>query len=196
MYYVYLIKNTINNKTYIGLTDNLLRRWKSHINNKNTIERPLYKALRKHGEENFVFSVLFECNDKQMAISKEISMIKEYQSFGKHGYNLTEGGYIPSESIRKTNSERLKRDNPMTKLRSNRGSFKPGQKPIITEERNNKIRASKLGSKNHNYGNKNAADHMHVQMTCEHCGKIISKGNYYRWHGDKCKDNTFSNPHV
>ena len=25
------------------------------------------------------------------------------------------------------------------------------------------------------------------QFTCEHCDKVICKGNYMRWHGDKCK---------
>lgn len=25
------------------------------------------------------------------------------------------------------------------------------------------------------------------QITCEHCGKTVSKGNFVRWHGDACK---------
>lgn len=25
------------------------------------------------------------------------------------------------------------------------------------------------------------------KLVCEHCGKTVSKGNYARWHGDKCK---------
>jgi hypothetical protein len=25
------------------------------------------------------------------------------------------------------------------------------------------------------------------QITCEHCSKTVSKGNYVRWHGSKCK---------
>jgi hypothetical protein len=28
---------------------------------------------------------------------------------------------------------------------------------------------------------------MSTKKTCEHCGKIITIGNYSRWHGDKCK---------
>jgi len=77
--------------------------------------------------------------------------------------------------------------NPMKKIRRNNGTYVKGQKPIITPERNDKIRKSKLGEKNHNYGNKNAANHMNVNMTCEHCFKIMTKGNYYRWHGIKCR---------
>lgn len=26
-----------------------------------------------------------------------------------------------------------------------------------------------------------------IKMTCEHCGKIISRLNYKRWHGDRCR---------
>ena len=25
------------------------------------------------------------------------------------------------------------------------------------------------------------------KTTCEHCGKITTKGNYRRWHGDNCR---------
>jgi hypothetical protein len=26
-----------------------------------------------------------------------------------------------------------------------------------------------------------------LYRTCEHCGSVVDKGNYTRWHGDKCK---------
>jgi hypothetical protein len=41
------------------------------------------------------------------------------------------------------------------------------------------------------------------KTTCEHCGKNATKGNYIRWHGDRCKilsnvssDTTFSKPYL
>jgi hypothetical protein len=86
-----------------------------------------------------------------------------------------------------SNKPTNQKHNHMKTLRTNKGSFKPGQKPIITKERNEKIRVSKIGQNNPNFGNKEAAKHLHVNVICEHCSKSISKGNYYRWHGTKCK---------
>lgn len=28
-----------------------------------------------------------------------------------------------------------------------------------------------------------------INHTCEHCGKIIKGTNFFRWHGDNCKQN-------
>lgn len=32
------------------------------------------------------------------------------------------------------------------------------------------------------------------KTTCEHCGKVATKGNYRRWHGDNCRFLTGENP--
>jgi len=76
--------------------------------------------------------------------------------------------------------------NPMKKLRHNKGTFKQGHKPIISAERNEKVRQSKLGNKNPNYGKKGTADIINAKVTCPNCGLIINKGNYVRWHKPKC----------
>jgi len=34
---------------------------------------------------------------------------------------------------------------------------------------------------------KNGLDNMNSRMICEHCDVEANKGNYARWHGDKCK---------
>lgn len=62
-------------------------------------------------------------------------------------------------------------------------------------------REVKLGKKNPNYGviqkpewNKKKSDAQKgvpkPSITCEHCGKTVGgHGNYFRWHGDKCRLN-------
>lgn len=83
---------------------------------------------------------------------------------------------------------RMKYNNPMTKLRVNRGSFKPGHKPVFTPERNEKVRRSKIGAKNPNFGKTGSFDHINKFFcTCIHCGMETTKGNIARWHNDKCK---------
>lgn len=187
MYYIYKITNLITNKCYVGFTNNPDQRWKNHKNCKQF--RPLYNSMKKHGKENFIFEIVYQHENREHVLLEKEPFYIQYFDAYNNGYNCTKGGEdTNTEQMRKNASERMKNNNPMKKLRINKGSFKKGHKPKITAERNEKIKTSKLGKNNPNYGNKNAANHMNVKITCEHCGKNVSKGNYYRWHGDKCKN--------
>ena len=96
---VYCIKNTINNKEYIGLTTRTLEhRWKQHIyesNKKDSWEwnTPLGNAIKKYGKDSFQVFVLEECSSETELKQKEIQLIKERKSLASEtGYNLTLGG--------------------------------------------------------------------------------------------------------
>jgi len=58
---IYMWKNTINDKKYIGSTQNISQRF-SQYSNPNYLEintsMPIYRALLKHGYENFDFSII------------------------------------------------------------------------------------------------------------------------------------------
>ena len=97
---IYLIRNKVNGKCYIGQSIYLKKRLLHHISNftNDRYESPLYKALLKYGFENFELEILntFEGTDytdikKQLDIL-EIKYIKEYNSYGNTGYNQTYGG--------------------------------------------------------------------------------------------------------
>lgn len=186
IYSIYKITNKVNNKVYIGFTQDIEIRWKNHRNSK--YDRPLYNSIKKHGIDNFLFEVIYQSTDREHTLLEmEPFFIKEYNSYNK-GYNCVKGGLnTNTDEMRKRTSDRMKLNNPMKVLRRNAGTFKKGQKPTITDERNEKIRVSKLGSNNHNYGNPKAADAMNTRITCEGCGKETNKGNYARWHKNKCK---------
>jgi group I intron endonuclease len=93
MAYIYKITNEINNKIYIGKTEenNPIKRWKEHCRdykkerNKN---RPLYLAMLKYGLDNFSFTVIEQTDN---ANEREKYWIEQYDSF-KKGYNITLGG--------------------------------------------------------------------------------------------------------
>ena len=92
---IYIIKNKINNKVYIGKTFNTLTtRFNTHIRDSRKVKndnRKFYKAIRKHGEENFYIELLKD-NIKEEDISNvEIEYIKHYDSY-YNGYNSTIGG--------------------------------------------------------------------------------------------------------
>ncbi len=57
--YVYQITNLINNKKYIGITNNYIKRWSNHKsgNSKNMV---IGRAIEKYGIENFKFEILFD----------------------------------------------------------------------------------------------------------------------------------------
>ena len=56
--WVYKITNLINQKCYIGITNNLNKRWESHKKCKDN--KPLYLAFKKYGITNFEFSIIEE----------------------------------------------------------------------------------------------------------------------------------------
>ena len=56
--YLYQITNLINNKVYIGQTNNITKRWSNH-KCCNSPDMVIAKAIKKYGIENFKFEVLY-----------------------------------------------------------------------------------------------------------------------------------------
>lgn len=94
MPYIYKITNKINNRSYIGQTNNSIQeRWKEHCHDcwkERNNNRPLYMAMRKYGVEHFVIEVIEECSEEALSI-REIFWIDRYDTF-RCGYNATFGG--------------------------------------------------------------------------------------------------------
>lgn len=93
---IYRIVNKTNNKSYIGKSQNIEKRWQYHISqycNQREYDKPLYKAFRKYGVSNFSFEILEELNEDYEKVSNEREKywIQYYNSF-HYGYNATLGG--------------------------------------------------------------------------------------------------------
>lgn len=92
--YIYIIKNTINDKVYVGKTlDNIVKRFQEHKRdsiNRMREERPLYKAMNKYGVDNFYVELLEKC-EIELLSQKEQEYIALYNSY-ENGYNATLGG--------------------------------------------------------------------------------------------------------
>lgn len=113
---IYKSTNKINGKCYVGQsTFSLERRKLEHEkgSRKNKVILYFHKAIRKHGEDNFEWEILYESNSRKELNTAEMYYINKFKSFGKDGYNLTEGGggsvgYKPTPETLKKISEKTK----------------------------------------------------------------------------------------
>ena len=91
IYSIYKITNKINNKVYIGFTQNIERRMLNHFKC-NHNKGDLKKEINVVGEVNFKFEVLYQSKDKNYCLNiMEPYFIKEYDSV-VNGYNRFKGG--------------------------------------------------------------------------------------------------------
>lgn len=95
-YYLYKITNKVNDKLYIGITNNPDRRKNQHWNFENRFNGKtiniLYQAMRKYGTENFNFEVIC-IGSKEYILDLEIKAISAYKTTEKKfGYNIKPGG--------------------------------------------------------------------------------------------------------
>jgi predicted GIY-YIG superfamily endonuclease len=94
-YEVYKITNLVNNKLYIGITNQGFKtRWYKHCSDSiHGSEFPLHNALRKYGIDNFSVEVLEVCDTIEQLKQQERYWITELKSrTTENGYNLTDGG--------------------------------------------------------------------------------------------------------
>ena len=110
MYYIYIHKNKINGKVYIGQTCQKPEyRWN---NGKGYVESPyFYQAIQKYGWDNFEHIILFDNLTQEEANQKEIELIAIYQALNpEYGYNCQSGGNSReiNEITRAKNSEHAK----------------------------------------------------------------------------------------
>lgn len=101
---IYLITNKLNGKVYVGASQNIESRWKSHkqsLNKNKHHSKLLQNAWNEYGEENFEFKVIHECENLRIV---EQEFLDKYQSFEpKHGYNILNLSLIsPSKASRLT----------------------------------------------------------------------------------------------
>jgi group I intron endonuclease len=90
VYFVYKITNKLDNKSYIGKTNNLKRRFNQHIKHKPAKGHNSYisNVIKKYGKDNFVFEVLEESLDAEYISTKEYEYIQKYNTVSPNGYNL------------------------------------------------------------------------------------------------------------
>lgn len=94
---IYKVTCKVNKKVYIGQSLNVEGRFKAHINNhtnknlKGDYQTKFYRALRKHGIDNFTFEIIEIVKNPMDLNEREAFWVEKYNSFAR-GYNSTPGG--------------------------------------------------------------------------------------------------------
>lgn len=119
---IYMIKNQVNGKKYIGQSVDIfdrnyherrnMERGHIHASGKN---KYFDRAIQKYGAESFTFSVLEECS-ADMLDEREIYYIKKYNTLAPNGYNLTKGGKSGTPGYKFTDEQKQKLSEIQKKL--------------------------------------------------------------------------------
>lgn len=175
---IYSIRNTANNKRYIGISSDYPNRKRIHIwgmKNGRHKNLKLQRAVDKYGFDAFQFEVIEELNDddRLLALTKEHEFIRKYDSY-YNGYNQSEGfefSFLYKES-EETREKRRKM------MRGN--SYWLGRKH--TEEVKRKIGLV--------HKNKKVSEETRLKMSKARKGKLMGEDNpfYGKSHNAQTKD--------
>ena len=122
-YIVYMHKNKINGKVYIGITyQNVKYRWRK--NGEGYKKQKFYNAIKKYGWNNFEHIILFENLTFEEACLKEQELIKKHNSNNrKYGYNHSIGGDKSSKGSHWVMSEETKEKDRQAHLGKKNGMY-------------------------------------------------------------------------
>lgn len=165
-YCVYMHRNKINGKIYIGMTNDIERRWRyggceyrrSH-NGRASVDSnshpPFWNAIEKYGWDSFEHIVIQDRLTFDEAEEMETHWIAHYKSNcvkyknPSYGYNLTDGG----KGSKGRKMSEIEKQNLSAK---NSGKGNPRYGVRLSEETKQKISAANkgryVGSKNHRFG--------------------------------------------
>lgn len=182
---VYKIKNTTNNKIYIGLTtskrgfngrysakgigvERVYNFYKYQDKNNQFVNRHLLNSIEKYGFESFEVDEEFDfAYSKEELKLKEEKWIKHYKSNNyKYGYNRTAGGdsFLSGEENPRYNSIKYKCEVCGKECAVNRSKFEQSKHHYCSVE------CSRTGYSN-NYTGENNPTYNRIKIKCDCCSK-------------------------
>ena len=171
MYYIYLIVNKVNTKTYVGQRKSS-KEW--HEDKYMGSGKILKQAINKYGIKNFEKFLIQYCYSKEETDKAEKFWIAEYRRRGKAEYNITDGGTggnlgeevarLISETNKGNQNHKGKRHTEDAKKKMSES--KKGHK--VSEETRKKISETNRGKHWYNNGE--------VSVTANECPEGFVKG--------------------
>lgn len=170
---IYMIRNVVNGKVYVGKSFDIEKRWANHryeLNKGIHVNNHLQSAWNKYGEGNFEFSIIEECSEDELN-NREIYWIKTLDTY-HNGYNQTEGGegtHLPEDVKMKIGAaskdwwSNPENKNKMSEARKGDGSFWYGK--TFPEDMVHKLSDA----------HKNLNDEIRKKYSDSHKGKSLSE---------------------
>lgn len=157
-YYIYKILNNLNNKIYIGKTNDLQKRWYNHVYCALVENEPyyFYNAIRKYGAKNFTLEIIEECGSEELALLREKYWIATLDSNNRNiGYNMTSGGdgvsgFKHSEDSK--NKQKIKMLGRKLTIEHKQKISQGNKGKIVSLEARSKISKANIGENNGMYG--------------------------------------------
>lgn len=180
-FYLYIIINKLNNKCYVGVTNNLNKRWYTHQHiakvGKNKMPKHfqiLHSAIKKYTAENFIFEPIIVFENENLCYKAEIELISKLKLLNIKLYNIAIGGKGTGSGI----------DHPTYGKKLSEEWVNNMSKGIKLSYKNNPDRKIKLkkqmidrnwvGSKHPMYGKKHT-DNAKVKISKSSKNKILSE---------------------
>jgi group I intron endonuclease len=174
MGYIYMLRNKVNGKIYIGQTIRPIhKRLKEHETGTTDRCRAIYNAIQKYGWDNFEKDY-YECPDEDLNFDEEILM-REMGTLAPGGYNLREGG-----GSRGKHSEESKQKYREARL---------GKKH--SDEHKRKISEAQAGEKNHMWGKPHTEESIRKISKATTGGKNHNSKRVYQYDLDGTFINSF-----
>ena len=170
---IYKVTNKVNGKIYIGQTIRTLeqRKWQHLDCAKNGVKTHFYNAIRKYGEENFVFEIIDEASSLQELNELERYYIAKFNCI-ENGYNMVDGGnnnVMFLDDVKQKHLESMRSDETRAKISKTMKEYR--KEHPWTDEQKRKFAKSK-------YGNKNFAGHKLTEQHKEALRKVKYKKVY------------------
>lgn len=164
-YYIYKITNLVNNKIYIGKTNNLKVRWQSHKRiakgGKDKYKGyffHIHASIRKYGINNFKIEIIEEFNNEDECYEYETWWIDYFGSNNpKRGFNLNSGGRGSENERKETIAKRIEKSKINGANHELRERISNSMKQIFKDEPERKVIISEKNKKvwaNHEFKEK------------------------------------------
>ena len=191
---IYKITRKDTGQMYIGLSEDIEKRWYAHIHRPSLKNSRIDRAIRKHGEDKFDLEIIEELpENRPLLMKREAYWVKYYDTYeNKNHYNLTPGGdFNPAKlpEVRAKISKAVSGEN--NSMYGKRGKDHPAFGRKHTQETREKISKAKSGRKlsqktkdklsKANYGENNPFfGHKHTPEARKKISKARNTSGYYR----------------
>lgn len=175
---VYLIRNQINGKLYVGqTTTSLRRRFQSHVDHASRSERcsksAIEQAFLKYGRHRFTIVVLEACETMDALNAAEKHWIEHLHTKAPRGYNIREGGGARGRHAESTRAKLRRPCRPETRARLS--ALAQGR--AVTDAQLDALRRGRETNRPHPHGSRNPNAKLTDQQVA-HIRDLYATGRY------------------